>query len=490
LKQSLELCPPFPVFQVKRIETGKNMKHFSFVYFVPILSCAFILSACKTYAPEPLDLEGYGAAWKARPLAVTPVGEWVESESVSASEPDTALFELADGMALSEGEEILLRFSPALRVARAEAGIAEAQRDNAGLWGDPVLDALLGQKSPDDASDRMIFGAGMTLTLPLSGRPGAERALAVADADAALLGVMALEWQSRQDFALVWAAWSVQEEKRQILSESLASLEEMQTRTALLVEAGEIQSTEARVLEFDLVKTRNLLNNVAYEERQARIALFSMMGLHPENETALLPMISGADTAAAEISLEMLARSHPQVLQQEAEYIRAERVLALEIRKQYPDIQLSPSFEDEGDESRLALGLGIPTAVWNRNRQGIAVALAERNAARQRTDAAYEAGYAEIMDLRIAYEMARSERVSIETELAPLADQQLKELQTLLGLGEMNVLLLRQGLEDVLEAKMSWLAARLKEAEAGIRLHAIGQHAEAQEAEVEKEIEP
>jgi len=444
--------------------------------FLVLLFFAATLSACQTYAPEPLALADYGEGWKTRGVDITPAGEWMAPICESEGKNPDAPIDMGDGISLEEAEQILLRMNPDLRVTRAEAGVEIAKQDNAGLWDDPVLDALIGQKSPDNRDDAFIIGAGMTFTLPLSGRPEAQRAVAAANMDTALAQVLMKEWQLRQDLRLAWAHWSLQKEKRTVQEETLRCFEELDTRLALLVQAGEIQSTDVRGLTVDMLKCRMQLNTVEIELQRSENALYSFLGIHPGNSLALqaeIPSSAEELNDFSEESLQCLARLHPNVQILQAEYDATEKSLALEIRKQYPDIQLSPGYEDESDESRLSLGLGIPTAVWNRNRLGIATALAERNAARQRSEAGYESAYMAALDAHLAHDLAHSERAAIETELAPLLDKQLADLQTLLSLGEINILLLRQGLGDVLEAKMSWLAAKEQEAEAQITLDAL-----------------
>ena len=70
---------------------------------------------------------------------------------------------------------------------------------------------------------------------------------------------------------------------------------------------------------------------------------------------------------------------HPALKASLAEHDTSEAELKLEIRKQYPELEIGPGFEEEDEDSKVSLELGIRLPLWNRNREGIARAYAERD---------------------------------------------------------------------------------------------------------------
>src|SRR5690606_27549289 len=112
--------------------------------------------------------------WRARDLAdVADYAYELASRFHTPRQP----FNADDGLTLPEAEAVALFFNPHLRVARLEAGVELATAEQAGRWQDPELHVeggwiLGGMPNP------WFVGAGVSFTIPLSGRPGVESDLA------------------------------------------------------------------------------------------------------------------------------------------------------------------------------------------------------------------------------------------------------------------------------------------------------------------------
>ena len=65
-----------------------------------------------------------------------------------------------------------------------------------------------------------------------------------------------------------------------------------------------------------------------------------------------------------------------------AETRGSEKALAAEICKQYPDLKLGPAYANEEGLDRIGLVAGVTLPLWNRNRKGIAEAVAKRDETR------------------------------------------------------------------------------------------------------------
>jgi CRISPR system Cascade subunit CasA len=151
----------------------------------------------------------------------------------------------------------------------------------------------------------------------------------------------------------------------------------------------------------------------------------------------------------------------------------AEAALRLELRKQYPDLTLSPTYADEEDETALTLGLGLPIPVWNANRQEIVAAAAQRDAARARVESALQQGLATLAQADAQLAGADAQRAILEDQVAPLADQQLEQARALLAVGEMDVVPMYEALTQTHAIKEELLAATLESMQARVTRNAL-----------------
>jgi len=195
------------------------------------------------------------------------------------------------------------------------------------------------------------------------------------------------------------------------------------------------------------------------------------MGLAGDAPFELLPALSIDATAlpAAERAEALLAR-HPLIKVAEADYAAAEQQLRLEIRRQYPDLDIGPSYSFDEGLSRFGLGVGISLPLWNRNRQAIAEALAVRTQARAQAEAIVEQVLSELAQAEVRLDYASQRRTSLLEDVAPLVEKQVEDSRTLLGLGEIDVLLLRDALTGSLDTKLALLEAAVDEQRAAIEL--------------------
>ncbi|MCC7159848.1 MAG: hypothetical protein IT281_09940, partial [Ignavibacteria bacterium] len=189
-----------------------------------IVLAALALSAgCQSYEPAPLDLPAHRAAWLARGADAPGAREFAARLSAGGADRP---FDAADGLELREAEAVALFFNPDLRVARLRAGVAAATAENAGLWDDPVLSVDTMRVLESVEEPWKIF-ASIGLTLPISGRLGAEKERAGAEHSAELVRIAAEEWGVRVALRMAWAEWSGLVAKRDATREFLGRLEQV-----------------------------------------------------------------------------------------------------------------------------------------------------------------------------------------------------------------------------------------------------------------------
>lgn len=435
-----------------------------------------LASACQAYEAHPLQLAAHARAVEAR-ASDADASVAFTARLAAGPEPLHAPFDLSDGVSSREGEVLALFYNADLRVARAQAGVALAAFDNAGLWKDPELGVDGAQVlSPGNALE---VGLRLALTLPVSGRLAAERARAGAAYEVELRRIISLEWRVRAEVRRGWRAWSVTTEKARLLREVIGQVERINGIAAHLEQAGALRKADRRLLQIELVGRRAELAAVELDARFARLDLLGLLGLAPDAALELRgdplppPSPSAALPELAEERGARLIRCNPELALLNAEYDLAEEALRLALRKQYPDVALGGGYGSEADDHRVLFGLSLPLPFQNANRAEIAVARAQRDLARARSETALERVARELRQTELALEAARAQRAWIEAELQPLLTEQSQNLEQLAELGDIDALLWLETVSRQFDARSRLLALALAEAHAELRWHEL-----------------
>ena len=435
------------------------LKHPSRPVLLAALSgAAAMLAGCQSYQSRPLDLAAHRDGWFAR----TPGDEPVRAFAARLAESgESTIFDLSDGLTLDEGEIVALVFNPELRLARLRAGIATATAEHAGLWDDPQfgLDFL---SLTESASKPLVVTPGLSFTIPISGRLEAEKARADAAVDAELTRVAEQEWQTRIEVRRAWLRWSAARLKAEQTERLLASIESLVTSTAKLAEAGEIVRTEAALFAIEQATQRQALLRYRGEADQAEQELRALLGLAPEAPLALVPTVVVVP-APDDPTADALANRNLTLARLRDEYEVAEQTLRREVREQYPDLTIGPLAESDRGDTLLGFSLALPIPILNANKQGIAVAHAERDLARAAFETAYERLAGSLAASRLRLANIREQREIIETSIAPMVDRQLADAQNLLRIGEGGTLVLLESLSRVGQTQMNLIDTRLEE---------------------------
>jgi len=432
---------------------------------------AVAAAGCRSYKAEPLDLDAHRADVRARLADPEPVAAFAARlRAAGASAPER--FDPADGLTPAEGEVLALFFNADLRLARARAGIAQADAETAGLWADPVFGFDAAEVLSGGANSE--FGLTLGFTLPVSGRLAADRDRARAAHEAARRRVAAAEWRTRAEVRRAWAAWTAAVERRRVLEDASERVGRLVELAGTLGDSGELRRAETRLFAVALAERRAAVTGAALGERRARTALLGLLGLAPDDAVELVPALAAPEPVEPEPGdpgARLVARN-PTLAARRAEYRVAEEKLRLEIRKQYPDISLGAGYGNE-DDDRLLLGISVPIPVLNANRKGIAGAAAERKLARVAAQTTFERLARELAGAQATRAAARERRRRFEDEVVPLLAEQAAELDRLMELGEVDALLLLETATRQVAAKLRLLDLRLEEARAASRVREL-----------------
>ena len=474
-------------------------------------SCAVLvlLVGCATYERRPLELKQYAETWPARAIDTESVHAF--ASALAAGAEKNAPYNPRDGLSLAEAEAVALVFNPQLRLIRAQAEVPLASAREAGWWPDPEFEAevlrfasrgpstrfkfdgpsfdgvntgIIGanglspsgleltppgyRRVPGDfIDDPWIVGASLSITIPISGRLAVEQDWAWAEYRAAWRRILISEWELLNRLRAAWLEWSTTDKRVDVVAEYIEQLGTVASIADRLAKAGELQPTESRLLAIELQRQRTTLQSLENQREQQRLQLFALLGVAPEAPVKLLPAVSLPPIAvSAPDRRNLLLDRDPRILAVRAAYEAAEQRLRLEVRKQYPDLNIGPSYSFEEGFSRLGFGFGFPIPLWNRNRQAVAEAGAEREAARVQAQAQIEQVWSELARVETRLRFAAERRQMLLKDVVPLVDRQVEDNRKLLDLGEVDVLVLRDALGSAVDTKLEMLSATLAEAQA------------------------
>ena len=428
-----------------------------------------LLNSCAAYRAKPVDPIALEQAW--RLLDPTAASESVR-KAMGDSDKLPESFDLSDGISLDEAEVTALFFNPSIRATRMEIGVPESDAAHAKLWEDPEL-GIDGEYILENVDEPLIFGAGLSITIPLSGRPGVKKKLAQArvnDAEAAALGA---EWALINSLRKDWLRLAANEARIKLLENSQETLQTLINLAPKFRAAQAITVVDERLLQIQLKTVLDSLQQVKYQNEELRLNVIAMLGLHPDHPWNFQADINDLASNNREPNLSELIK-HPSMRQVLTAYEIAERQLELEVRKQYPDLTLGFGGAVEDDEPRLTFGLGLlPIPLWNRNKAGIASAEINRDVVAMQIQAALQ---------NIIYNDRQSRRQKIalqkrlnfyENEVAPLADQQVADARRLTGLGQVDLFMLADAVELSRDVRLNLLEIQVEHCLAVLELDAL-----------------
>lgn len=431
----------------------------------PILFALGAAAGCHSYREAPVDLAAHARAFAAR---LAEAGDRLAHEPADPAAP----LSLDDGIDRREAHLLAVWFHPDCRLARARAGVAEVVRDEAGRWVDPVLDVDLA-RILESVPHPWLVASQVGFTLPLSGRLQGERDLADSAHAEALVEARAVEAAAVQRADTALAHWSAEMRRAELLRDLCARLADLEAIAVRLADAGERTQQEARAFTLERLLRQCELAQAEHTATGARLALARALGLSPTAPTRFVvdtaPPLAVADAGERQ----RLLAEGPLLLPLQFAHRRAERALALEVARQWPDLLFGPGHQEEDAQPRVALGLSLPLPLFTGNRPAIRRAEAERAAAAEALRGRSEELQHELAAAELHLAAAVEQRARIDGELVPLAQQQVADVARLAELGQLEPLLMLDALVRAHAANLQSIAADLAAAEATIAINSL-----------------
>ena len=436
---------------------------------IPVI-VAMLIVGCQSYETAPLDIGRYRVALDERLIDTEPIDRFSQRLQASGEDvPDR--FDPTDGISCAEAEVLSLFYNPELRIARAEAGVALASKDTAGLWEDPVFGfdgaEIISPSTPFE------FGLMGSLTIPISGRLEVEKSQAGAAYEAELRSIVDIEWKTRADVRRQWSAWTAAGMHAALLKEIIDDLERINVIADQLEDAGELNRIERRLLRIE--HTDRLIQISEFDLRviAAELLLLELLGLPPAAGDLLVPsFFEMSPPEAPDVSARLIA-SNTELAVRFAQYDTAEETLRLEIKKQFPDIVIGSGYGTEFNDHRVMFGLSIPIPILNANRAAIAEATANREVVRAKAETTFARLLRQLAAAEAALELQQLQRARYEQEIVPMLAEQSDDLHAIAELGELDIFVLLETLTRTLSAKQRLVDLRVGEIDSAIAIARI-----------------
>ncbi|MEZ5976438.1 MAG: TolC family protein [Planctomycetota bacterium] len=260
-----------------------------------------------------------------------------------------------------------------------------------------------------------------------------------------------------------WLDWAIAEKRRQVAAAYLERIAQLTPQVARWADLGEV--ARSKPISFALAQPAAEVELQTQRDQiaQSRRHLIAAMGLAPVASPAFAsdPAEPVADFALAEEPLE--------VRRLRLAYELREQRLRQAILGQYPDLSVGPALESDGGQFRLGVLGGFPIPLWNRNRQAIAVAEAERTLARaefERGCKQAESHRADLAALRITLEQRGNE---LAQRVRPLTTSLVEQAVRQVRIGEASPLVLLEALSrqyavemQILDTRAAWSAVEIE----------------------------
>jgi len=431
---------------------------------------AFVAAGCQTYTPAPVDLQAHARLFAERIPDATLVR--AVAETLRQHDPAIHGFDVADGLSLEEARYVALLFNPSLKVVRAQAAVAQATAELAGLWEDPQLSGSFFYVLENVWQHNWFAGAYVGQTLPITGRPGLEKALAESQHAQALIDARRSEADVLNNLDVAWVKHSAARLRVDLLTALVQRLTDLEQIASRLAASQTLTQLEARA--FTLARVRHQADLVVArgEAQGADLRLRELLGMPPGLELRVEPNLSITERVSGSEQLAKLSQS-PLVELAMREHDVAERGLQLAIRKQWPELWIQPGWQEEDAQPRPAFGFSLPIPLWNANAQEIGERRAARNVAAERLKERLEAATHALAQADTKRRAAVEQRRILDVELLPLTERQVADAKRLAELGQLDTLLILDAVTRAYEAQLAAVASAVTEAEATVELNSL-----------------
>jgi outer membrane protein TolC len=374
-----------------------------------------LLAGCATYTPKPLP-EAPDFARDLRELHVDPGRLSIPGLAAHRFDPAGAL-DMTDVAVLAVSN------NPDLKLARDQAGIAQAQAVSAALLPDPQLSLSSDHPYGVAPSFTSAYSAGLTFDVASMVTHAAGRRAAKAEATGANLDVRWQEWQLVARAGLLFVQTVNLQQSIRLLQTEQALFRDRYERAKTALAGGNLTIAEASTYLSALHAVSIRIDDLQRQESQTRLDLNALLGLAPQVQLHLvgggpLPTL---DAATVQARLAEVAHRRPDLLALQAGYMAQEERLRQAVLAQFPALSVGfTRARDTTDVHTQGFGITLTLPIFNRNRGAIAVQTATRQRLRDEYQARLNAAYADVQRLLDHEQLLAAQQRTLDANLAQL----------------------------------------------------------------------
>lgn len=403
--------------------------------FTPLLSklCIILLiSSCSVYRDAPINLKEENTAW--------------EKES-----------HIPFHTSVSQKQAILigLIMNPELNKARLKLATSKEVAKQAGWWNDPSFSWEIEKVLQENIIN---LSANLGLTIPVTGIPYLEKKVAeqYKEADFWTLRQAELDFLCSLDQA--WNKLSITQRRKTLIQERLNSISQENSQMKQLLEAGEIDFSSWQIAMQRMNNATRELQTITGAETEQQLELIKLMGLHPSTIKNLKFNINLGEQTPPAVLIPTPAEltKMPKIKAQLAIYATTETQLKTEIRRQYPELELGPTFTRDDGEKEVGGDIVFNIPLWNRNRKAISEARGSRNIARQETIQLWKTELTNAQRLSTVQQITL-QQCNAELQRIPPLVEAIKTIEKLYKIGETSLAELAENRHQLYENRLAFL---------------------------------
>ena len=346
-----------------------------------IVIAAVALTGCATYAPRPLDADPA--------VLAPPVAAALARDAAAIDRPylKPAAIDLSAPLTPNAIAIVAVVANPDLKAQRARAGVNDAQAFAARLLPDPTfsLGASPVLSGPDPFLD---IASALGLDINALRTRGARLAQARAAARQVRLDLAWAEWQMAGHARLQAVRIEGLEASLALATASRAATQSLLDRTLRAAGRGDLAADQVQAARVGAFDAQERVRTAERDLTTARFELAKLLGLPPAWPLSLAPVALPPAPPVAE-TLFALARDTRADLQAlRTGYDAQEAAVRKAVLDQFPNLTLTLNANrDSAGNALVGPAVDFTLPLWNRNRGGIAVERATRDALRAEYDA-------------------------------------------------------------------------------------------------------
>lgn len=376
-----------------------------------------LVSGCAHYAAKPLEQALATLAAPANAILEARAGAierpWLPARSVDLGAPLTG--EAIAALAVVNNRDLIAQ--------RARAGVADAQVFAAGLLPDPAFS--LGTDKVLSGPDTFLGIAGaLGLDINALRTRAVTREQAVQQARQVRLDLAWAEWQTAGAARLQAVRIAGLTQIVALARQSDADAQAQLRRTSAAAARGDVAASEAETARIAAFDSAQRLRTAEQDLLSARHQLNALLGLPPETTLALAPSATPAPPPGAARLFALASGSRLDLAALRAGYAAQEAAVHKAVLDQFPSLGLTINgARDTAGNTTLGPAIDFTLPLWNRNRGGIAVERATRDALRAEYDARLFQTRADIAETVAAMALTRRQLDAAQAGLAGLERQ-------------------------------------------------------------------